>query len=51
LLAQAAARDGLLAEKQPAALAATAFTGLAELDGDAKRDAAKRKRKKSSTVK
>ena len=51
LLAQAAARDGLLAQKQPGALAATAFAGLAELEDDAKRDAAKRKRKKSSTAK
>jgi polyphosphate kinase len=51
LLAQAAARDGILAQKQPGALAASAFADLAELDSDAKRDGVRRRRKKSSTVK
>src|SRR5262249_17937976 len=40
LLSQAAARDGLLAQKQPVALAASAFAGLAETDGEPKRDGA-----------
>ncbi|HEX3600084.1 MAG TPA: polyphosphate kinase 1 [Lacipirellulaceae bacterium] len=51
LLAQAAARDSVANEKQIGALAGGAFTDLAETDGEAKRDAARRKKKKSSTAK